>query len=329
MALFARIVEQNPGDIEARLWVARLALRMGRVAEAEAGFRAVLAERPGEIDATVGLGMALRRKGDWREALTVLTPARDLVPRDPDVVEALEGMARAFGHSVSVEGVGERGSSAPDRSSGSLDAGVRIAPRVHFQARARVQRGPYYTDRMFGGGLRWRLGKSTTLAGHVAGGSDNVALASTDVSAEVTHYTGALELGGAIRGMSFATADVIAVSPMAAWDAGGRWRIDGRYTYSRSQFSGSQSTGDHSVMVRDAFRPWRRVALLATYAYGIESFEQLTTSRIGALGSTTAAAGIRINLPSVTTVAATWEHQWRSNDTAIDRLSLSLAQFWP
>ncbi len=82
-------------------------------------------------------------------------------------------------------------------------------------------------------------------------------------------------------------------------------------------------------MVRDAFRPWRRVSLIATYAYGIESFEQLTTSRLGALGSTTAAAGARINLPAVTTVATTWEHQWRSNGTAIDRVTVSLAQFWP
>ena len=35
LALFMRLVEINPSDIEARLWVARLDLRVGRVAEAE------------------------------------------------------------------------------------------------------------------------------------------------------------------------------------------------------------------------------------------------------------------------------------------------------
>ena len=39
--IFNRIVEINPADVEARLWVARLQLRLGRTDEAEAGFRSV------------------------------------------------------------------------------------------------------------------------------------------------------------------------------------------------------------------------------------------------------------------------------------------------
>jgi hypothetical protein len=329
MALFRRIVEQNPDDIEARLWIARLALRMGRVADAEAGFRSVLAGHPGHVDAMAGLGMTLKRKGEWQQALTLLSAARVRSPRDPDIVDAIEAMARAAGHSMSVEGFGERGSPDSDLSSGSLEAAVRVTPRLHVEARSRLQRGPGYTDSMAGGGVRWRLGPSTTLGGRIAGGAGNVALAVSDVLGDATHYTGSWEVGGGVRWLSFAGADVIAVSPTLAWDPGGRWRLDGRYTYSRSRFSDSQSMGDHSVMVRDAFRPWRRVSVLATYAHGIESFEQLTVSRIGALGITTVAAGVRINLPSVTTAAATWEHQWRSNDTVIDRVTVSLAQFWP
>ena len=329
MALFTRIVEQDPGDIEARVWIARLALRMGRVAEAEAGFRAVLADHPGDVDATAGLGMTLKRKGEWRQALTLLSTARVQSPRDPDIADAIEGMSRAAGHSMSVEGFGESGSSGAGLSSGSLDAAVRVAPRVHVEIRSRLQRGPGYNDSVAGGGFRWRLGTSTTVTGRIAGGSGNVALALIDLSSEVIRYAGPFEVGGSVRQISFADADVNAVSPTLAWDQGGRWRLDTRYTYSRTQFQQNESTGDHSVMIRDAFRPWRRVYLLATYAYGIESFEQLSTSTIGALGSTTVAAGVRVNLPSVTTVAATWEHQWRPNDVVIDRVTVSLAQFWP
>ena len=36
LELFQQVVAQNPGDIEARLWVARLDLRMGNVDDAEA-----------------------------------------------------------------------------------------------------------------------------------------------------------------------------------------------------------------------------------------------------------------------------------------------------
>jgi hypothetical protein len=74
---------------------------------------------------------------------------------------------------------------------------------------------------------------------------------------------------------------------------------------------------------------WRRVALNLAYAYGIESFEDLTADRLGSLGASTAAGGVRIALSSLTLLTATWEHQWRSNNTAIDRLTLSIMQSFP
>ena len=75
LALFERIAAGNPDDTEARLWVARLQLRVGRTKEAEAGFRAVVKEHPADVDARIGLGMALTRAGEWQEALDVLRRA--------------------------------------------------------------------------------------------------------------------------------------------------------------------------------------------------------------------------------------------------------------
>jgi hypothetical protein len=80
------------------------------------------------------------------------------------------------------------------------------------------------------------------------------------------------------------------------------------------------------VLLRETWRGWRRVDLGVTYAYGIESFEDLTADRLGNLGANTIAPGLRIRLPSLTFLNATWEHQWRSNDTSIDRLTLSVVQ---
>jgi len=87
-----------------------------------------------------------------------------------------------------------------------------------------------------------------------------------------------------------------------------------------------RSEGDHSIMLRETWQGWRRAALQATYAYGIESFEDLTRERLSSLGATTAAAGVRVDLPSLTRITATWEHQWRSNDSHIDRFAASLVQ---
>jgi hypothetical protein len=363
LALFRRVVEQDPDDIEARSWAARLALRLGRLEEAEGEFREVLRRHPLDTDAQIGLGATLTRKGQWRQALAVLSEAepgagdnadlfgalarayrragdhgramkyssraRTLAPSDPDAVAGFEAAARAFGHSVTLEGFGERASSGSDVASGSADAVVRVVPRLHVNGQARVQRGPGYSDVLGGAGVRWQLGPATQVGGHVLLGPGNAALATSDVGVEAVHYVRSLAAGVSVRVLRYATTDVLALSPVLSWDYGDRWRFDGRYTYSRARFQRGDSSGDHSAMGRGTLRVWSRVSVDATYAYGIESFEQLTADRIGSLAATTAATGCRIALPSLTTVSATWEHQWRSNDTAVDRVTISLAQFWP
>ena len=63
-----------------------------------------------------------------------------------------------------------------------------------------------------------------------------------------------------------------------------------------------------------------------TYAYGIESFEDLTAERIADLAAHTVAATVQVRLPSLTSLAATWEHQWRPNDARLDRVTLVAVQ---
>src|SRR5213075_83835 len=67
-----QLIDADPEDMDTRLWAARLELRLGRVTRAEAAFRAALAEHPENLDARIGLGAALTRRGDWAGALTVL-----------------------------------------------------------------------------------------------------------------------------------------------------------------------------------------------------------------------------------------------------------------
>jgi YaiO family outer membrane protein len=183
------------------------------------------------------------------------------------------------------------------------------------------------SDTVAGGGGILRLGRSTNLAFRIGGGTDNTSLPNGDVTAEVRHYRGAFEFGGNFRYLSFADVDVAGVSPILAWYAGERWRSAARYTYSQSSFrtTGEKST-DHSVLLRETFHAWRRMDTTITYAYGIESFENLTADRIDDLGAHTVAATLQFRLPSLTTVATTWERQLRSNDTKLDRLTVVIVQ---
>src|SRR6185436_14109301 len=170
LAIYERIVAQDPKDIEARWWIASLQLRIGRTEQAEAGFRAILLEQPSHVDARIGLGAALTRSNGWREALEILLdtekdagPNADLfgalarayrragddrraleyykraialAPDDPDLVDGYEFTLRAYASSIAIEGIAEGGVS--DARSASLMASVRILPRLLLEGRARA-----------------------------------------------------------------------------------------------------------------------------------------------------------------------------------------------
>ena len=372
--LFKQVVQQDPADTEARLWIARLDLRVGRAADAEAGFRSVLREHPADVDAKIGLATALLRKGAADEALTILIEAesaagqnadlfsalarayrrtgddrraldyfkraRQLSPDDPDITAGYEAVVLAYGHSVTFSGFHQWDPGDVHTSSGLFATSVRVVPRLHLDAGVHLEQRSGTSDTVAGGGLVWRMTRASNLEFHAFGGSDNTLLPTSDVSADVINYVDAYEWGGSVRRLSFAGVDVVAVSPIFAWDRG-RIRLDSRYTYSRLQFTANypgrrigraatdDSTGDHSIMLRETWRGWRRAALNVGYAYGIESFEDLTVDRIGSLGASTLSFGGRFDLPSLTMITATYEHQWRSNSTAMDRLTLALVQFFP
>jgi tetratricopeptide (TPR) repeat protein len=329
--------------------------------EVEARHRATLAERPGDIDARVGLAMVLLRRGDWQEALPLLqevegaagenadffhalaiayrrsgdderalqyyTRAKALSPADTDVSAGFENTVRAYGHAISLEGFGEQ-QDGGGTASGTLTATVRVTPRLHVESSVRLQDRLATRDLLAGGGVRWRAGRATTLDVQALAGPGNTTLARADASAAIIHYAGAFEWGLGVRALAFSGTGVAAVSPGLAWDVD-RWRLDARYSYSRTRFDDSgQTAGDHSVLLRETWRTSRRLALVAAYAYGIESFERLTAERAGSFGATTLAAGLRVAAPSAE-LHATWEHQWRSNDLVVDRFTVSMTRFLP
>jgi hypothetical protein len=183
------------------------------------------------------------------------------------------------------------------------------------------------TETLFGLGGIWRVNRTTNLALRGAGGAGNLSLPRYDLMAEARHYRGAFEYSAIAREFAFNDLDVTAGSAVLAWDTGERWRQAARYTYSWSAFHVSGKTsGDHSGLLRETFRVSRRVDLTGTYAYGIENFENFTTDRLASLGSHTLAGTLQVRLPSLTTVAATFERQLRSDDSKLDRLTVMVMQ---
>jgi hypothetical protein len=180
-----------------------------------------------------------------------------------------------------------------------------------------------------GGGAEWRLTLADVVHVRAVAGPGNVSLPIADLSGGLTHYAGEFEIGGAVRRLWFDGVDVFAVSPLFAWDRD-RWRTDTRYTYSHSSFAATGEAADNSsFFARETWRPAWRLNVNVAYAYGIENFEDLTADRIGALGANTIATGLRIRTAPFAQIFATWEHQWRSNDTVMDRFTLAVMKSFP
>ena len=139
-----------------------------------------------------------------------------------------------------------------------------------------------------------------------------MAVPNADASGEVRHYAGIVEIGANVRALRFAGVDVARChrcwrsTPAAAGGSTAATPTRGHASRARQKPS-----GDHSALARVTLRGWRRLWLNGGYAYGIESFEDLTRDRIGRLDAHTATGGLRVNLRSLTLVSAAWEHQWR------------------
>ena len=249
----------------------------------------VLLEHPSDVDARIGLGAALTRRNAWREALDVLLDAekdaganadlfaalarayrragddrraleyyeraKALAPDDPDVVDGFEATTRRVRPCDRDRGVwrGRRQRHAVRRHWWQRCASCRGCVSRAWRA---CSAGP---DRLTRWAAAVRSGESIarpTWLFSATGGSGNTSLPTSDLTVYVVNYAGVFEIGASLRRLSFTGVDVIAASPQLAWDTGGRWRLDGRYTYSRSSFDATgEASDDHSVVLaRDLAR---------------------------------------------------------------------------
>src|SRR5215211_2947640 len=75
---FQALAAENPADASARLWIGRLHLEMNHPERAAAVYESLVATDPQNVDALVGLGLALTRTGRFREASDALQRAESL-----------------------------------------------------------------------------------------------------------------------------------------------------------------------------------------------------------------------------------------------------------
>ena len=359
---FRRIASANPGDHEARLWIARLHDRMGHPDLAEPVYRSVLLEDPSNVDAMLGVGTTLLALGETEDAVAMLERAERAQPQHADVLDALgrahtqagrpsrallyaeraQGLAptdahrRALeqarsnqGHRVALSSFGEDYNTATSNT-GNVDlrANVRLQEDLRLIVRGQHQRKFGYSEQRGGGGLEWRWHPPTRLFGQVlAGPSGNEVLPRVDAFGEIAHSHGSAEWAASYRFVDFPSARVSVISPGVTWWPSDEVSLAMRYHLSFTDHPTTASLeAGNSFVVGASRRLTPRVWMNAGYARGTEDFDTLSPDRVGDFRANTVSGGLRLDFPSLTSLLGTYEYQWRPSEIEMQRLSVSIVQ---
>lgn len=359
LAAFRQIAAANPNDHAARVWIARLHARMDNPELAEPVYRSVLIEDPANFEARLGLAAALLSLYDSGRALEVLHPAEERAPQDPVVLTLLgrayrmEGSTRrsldyyeravavddseehrtavelargAYRHRIEMRGFTEQyNGSTPDSRNGDVIFNYRLSETWRVVGRGQAQRKFAISEHRAGGGLEWQALPDFTLRGHVLVGPENVVMPEGDYLGELEYAYGPAVWSLAARHFDFTGARTFVLTPALTWAASDRLVVSARYALANSEANTREaSQAGHSAHLRGDYRLRRRIWMQLGYAAGVEDFETFSIDRIGDFRANTASGGVRIDFPTLTSLHAGYEHQWRSGNVTMGRVRLAL-----
>ncbi len=359
---FQALVAANADDFDSSVWLGRLLTRIGRRAEAITLLRDVIARSPRQVDARVALGAALltsgrvedayavvedaealapqsadvlalkgrvlRHLGRPSEAYVALDAAHTLSPLDEDVAIVRERTRRIIAHRAHV-GVAREASADGIAGASIVDADVdvhlddtlRVFGRVQWQERAG------FDDTRAGGGVEWRLARHVLSRGAVLVSPGSPRVARADLYGELEFAAGRTQPAVGVRYLDFLGARVWIVAPSISVDLNDNVTLALRYYRSESEFvPAGQRAGNDSGAIMGRWQAARRLSLSAAYARGNESFDILSVDRLGRFRADTVAGGVRIDLSSLTSLGLGVEHQWRTGDRQLTRITLDIVQ---
>lgn len=359
LAMFQRVAAADPANHAARIWIARLHERMGHPARAEAVYRSVLLEDRDNVEAMRGVGRTLLALDQTADAIAMLERADSLAPTNPEILAELgkahaaaghgalsvsyyrravaaaptlshrmasEQARRAYDHRVSLRGFQEQFSGpTPDTRASDLDLNLRLSSRLRGFARGQVQRKFRQTEYRAGGGAEWRWKPDTTLTGHAIVGPGNDVIPRGDYGGDITYAYHQTGVTGGVRYFDFGRLHTVVLSPAGTWWPTERLSLGLQYALALTSLPGRTVTG-HTGQLRGSYEVHPRVWADLGYTRGVDDFENFSIERTGDVRANTGSAGVRIELPSLTSVKGMYEYQRRPGGPTMGRITLTLSQ---
>jgi hypothetical protein len=336
---------------------------MGHQDLAEPVYRGVMLEDPSSVEAMIGVANALLARDETEQAMEVLEVAEELDPENDEILAALGRAYRREGrtsraivyferavaiaptqqhrlalesarlgylHRVETRGSSETfdGSSTPDTRFGDLAVNVRLNDSWRVLGRGQAQRKFGVSDQIGGGGVEWRWTRFTTLRGHALFGPDNVVMPEGDIMGELQYTYRNVSWTGSVRYFDFTGARMTVFSPAVTWTPTA-YPVALAVRYASSWTDATTLVGQesgHSLHLNGAYRVYPRVWLQGSYAAGVEDFENLSIDRIGDFHANTVGGGLRLDLPTLSSLVASYERQWRGTSPDMSRVSLGFQQ---
>lgn len=358
---FQQLAAENPDDVDARLWIARLHASMGHNERAVDVYRSLLSGQPQNVDVLVGLGAALTTLGDLGAAADALNRAEAIAADRPEMLAAQGHMHRLSGHhnlalayyqralaldasnmdwraeyqSLTAERAHRVEASyylerfdndAPDTHAGLIEVNGRVSDAVRVFATGQQFRKFDEDESRAGGGVEWSAHRDFWLRGGAVLGVDTLVLPDLDASLDAEYSRRNTAWLGSVRYLDFDSSSSVIYSPGVRWTASDSLAITLRYYRSQTSFSTlDDDEGNSAFGVSATGRVGRRVWLTGGYASGFESLPIITIERTTQLDADNLTAGVRFDPVPMTSLAATYQHQWRDG-TRVSTGFLTLTQ---
>jgi Tfp pilus assembly protein PilF len=355
-----KLAAANPEDHLTRLWIANVYMRMGQPELAEPIYRSITLEDPRNVDAWIGLGMALLHENRIVESLVELTRAQEIESENPDVVSALasayqlagddrraisyrqrlvtmsptksnlmllEEARRAYGHRIEAQAYDEDFSSpTPSTRVSDIAINFRLSDVVRLIGRAELQTMSGHRENLDGGGGAWRWTPWGTFTGQVLIGNDNRVLPQGDYLGRVDYGYRRATWTGQVRYYDFFGATVLMLSPGVTVTPTPRWTIGLRYALTSTDYATVTGVRNNTLDVRIARELTPRIWARGAFVRGVDNFENFTIEEAGEFHAKTAGAALQILLPSLTSIVGSYDYQWRKDDVRMGRARIALVQ---
>jgi YaiO family outer membrane protein len=352
---FQALAAASPGDVEVRIWIARLHTLMGDDERAVAVYESIVATHPQHFDALVGLGDAFIRMGRLREASDVLARAESQGADIPSLLAAQGRLHHASGHLERALGYYERAlaidsasttvraeydelrrehghrlelgyvlehfnqddTSDPQAGFGSVN--LRVNDSLRVSGTVQYERKFSESEARGGGGVEWHLTPALQVHAGALVGEDGLVLPKLDGYGGIDYRVGRATWSFDLRLAEFDSVDVQiggAGLRVALPHDGAVWA---KYYRFSTDYTEGLSDIVQSWVLGASGHPAPSWTVGAEYTRGPDQLEMLTIDRTGAFETNTYSGVVELLLTPMLSVQGRYDYQDRPADVRVHR----------